>query len=362
MASKTIDSKKFLLYFFGSLAGFLLLIALFVYILDPFFQYRIRDDRYILNPIYNNVGLAKNYDYNTAIIGSSMTQNYDLSILERDSLIKPVKLASGAMTIDEMQFLYNQTNQEKTNRYIISLDMIQFNEWLPAFRYPSYLFEGGILDRLQYFYAYESTLRYGLTDLLMVPYMTFTKEEDLPQKVKFRTHIDDIGNFSLDAVYNDAERIKRMYHSGQTISYANPFEMNVRMKSNIDNLLRNIDLEKNKDKEYTFILPPYSALYWHITKEDQYFYNILNNIKYLCRATEKYDNVRIQFYYNLDEITDLARYSDVTHFDPQLSNFILENRENDQYRITTENMDQWLKDFDDRIIQYRVDNQDWINN
>lgn len=353
-------SKQFVKYFFGSAIIILFLIALSTYIIDPFFQYRTKDNQYILNPLYANPGLAKNYDYNTVIIGSSMTQNYDLSILKKDSLVKPVKLASGAMTISEMTLMHSLVDKEKVNTFIFNLDIIQFNEWQTLMKYPEYLTEEALLNRLQYLFAYESTVRYGLTDVVLAPYMALTEKEERPLKLRLRTEIDDIGNFSQDAIYNNSERVKNLYLSGKTVTFPFLIDFNSRIKENINLFIKALDPEANKDKEYIFVLPPYSALYWHVTKRDKYFYDLMNNIRYLCEVTAKYNNVRIQFFYDLEEITDMNRYSDVTHFDPEISKFILENLYNNEYRINSENANEKLKQFDKRVIEFRNENIDWI--
>ena len=355
-------SKRFVIGFLVGVFSFLLLIGTTAYLIDPFFQYRVKDHQYLLNPIYVNPGLAKNLDYNTVIIGSSMVQNYDLSILRQDPSIKPIKLASGAMTIREMKLLYSLIDLKKTNTVIFNFDMIQFNEWLPASRYPSYLYDQNILDKLQYLFAYESTVRFGLADALLTPYMKSHSAEERSQKINIKTSVDDIGSFVHESIYEDEARIKQMYREGRTVSNPSLYQINSRIKENIDILLATLHLEGNKDKQYIFVLPPYSALYWHITKRDGYFYHLTNNIKHLCRMTDKYKNVRIQFFYNLDQITDLNKYSDVTHYDPSISNYILKNLFNDEYRITKENMEQKIKEFDSKIIQYREDNKDWILN
>lgn len=354
-------SRRFTTIFFVCLILLLAGIGLMTYIIDPFFQYRVKDNQYILNPIYTNPGLAKNYDYNTIIIGSSMAQNFDLSMLRKDSITKPVKLTSGAMTNLELELMYSLSNKEKTNTYIFSIDIVQFNEWRAELKYPSYLYEGRLLDKLQYLYAYESVVRYGLADMILAPYMHYTKEEDRPTKLKYKTNIDKIGDFSYYSIYDNPENIKRLYREGRTVSLPYIYQFSLRTKTNIRNFIEMLEPDKNSEKQYIFILPPYSAVYWHITKKDKYFYSIINCIKYLCRETAHNKNIRIQFYYDINEITDLSRYSDVTHFDPQISNFMLENIYNDEYRITKENMNQKLKDLDARIIQFREENKDWLN-
>lgn len=360
MSNLARQTRRFLVIFAITTAVILAAIASFIYIIDPFFQYRIKDKQYILTPIYTNLGLAKNYDYNTAIIGSSMAQNYDLSVLRQDSLVKPVKLASGAMTIFEMNIILSLIDTSKVNTFIINIDIIQFNEWNQKSKYPQYLHNDSFIDKLRYHFAYESVVRYGLADLVLMPYLAYTDEDKIPSKLKHKYKIDDIGNFTLDAVYNDPERIKNMYHNGQTVSTPYGYQMNRRMKRNIETLLSYLEIEKHPGKEYIFILPPYSALYWHITKRDGYFYYITNNIKYLCRETEKYKNVKIQFYYNLDEITDLSRYSDVTHFDPEISNYMLNNLRNNEYTVTPHNMNKWINQLDSTVVRFERKNADWL--
>lgn len=360
MSKTSSETKNFLKVFTISTLLILGSIALFIYILDPFFQYRTKEGEYILNPIYVNPGLAKNYDYNTAIIGSSMVQNYDLSVLRQDSVTKPVKLASGAMTIFEMNIILSLIDTAKVNTFIVNLDMIQFNEWHILSKYPEYLHSEKLLDKVRYHFAYESVMRYGLVDMALKPYLAFIDKENIPLKLQHRTKIDDIGNFSLEATYNNVERIKNMYHMEQTVNTPYGYHMNHRMKLNIDKMLSYLEIDKHSNKEYIFVLPPYSALYWHITMRDGYFYYIINNIKYLCRRVKDYENVRIQFFYNLEQITDLNRYSDVTHFNPETSNYMLNNLRNDKYTITTKNMNQLLNKLDSTVYEYENQNADWL--
>lgn len=349
-----------MLVFAGMTFSLLALIALFIYIIDPFFQYRVRDKQYILNPIYNNPGIAKHYNYNTVIIGSSMVQNYNLDILKQDGVTKPVKLASGAITTSEIIFLFDQSNKEKTNTYIVNIDIIQFNEWMPPFRYPEYLYSGKFLDRLRYHFAYESVMRYGITDAILYPYIALTDEKDIPEKLKIRYSIEDIGNFKLDAIYNDPERIKYLYHSGQTVTYPLLYEMTERIQGNIDNLFKEMHIEEYKDKEFIFVLPSYSALYWHLTRKNGYYRQLMDGIRYLCKQTEKYPNIRVQYFYNLDQITDLSRYSDITHFDPATSDYILSNLRNPEYEITPANMEEWLSELENIVIGFEEENKDWL--
>ena len=72
-----MKAKKWLITLFASVVSVLLVMALTVYIYDPYCYYRIPDDRLIVNNYrFLNAGIAKNADYDTVILGSSMTQNF----------------------------------------------------------------------------------------------------------------------------------------------------------------------------------------------------------------------------------------------------------------------------------------------
>ncbi len=74
-----------------------LIFSLVVYAVDPFFQFRVRDNTYTLNGLYVSPGLIKNYDYDTLIIGSSMTQNFDMDQVREVLGVKPLHIGIGAM-------------------------------------------------------------------------------------------------------------------------------------------------------------------------------------------------------------------------------------------------------------------------
>lgn len=326
-------SKSFILNFTGFTILLLLLVGLATYWIDPFFRYRVKDKEYILNPIYVNAGLIKNYKFNTAIIGSSMVQNYDLDILrQKYPEMNPLKLASGAMTVTELEQIYNAIDKDSVNTFIINIDMVQFNEWFQKSKYPSYLFSSNFLDQLRYHFAYESTIRYGFTDLVLSNVLKFKPYDEMPDKLKYKITIDDIGNFKYDAIYNSPDYVKDMFMTRANLNFPNLHEMEDRIANNIDKFFEVLDIENNPQKEYIFVLPPYSVLYWRITQIDNYYQKLMDGIIEFTRRASEYPNVRVQLYYTLPQITDMNSYSDVSHFDPEISNFILENLDNEQYR------------------------------
>lgn len=356
---KKYTSKKFLKTFAFSAIVILLGIGLAGYIIDPFFQFRINaDSRYILNPRLVNGGLAKNYDYNTVLLGSSMVQNYNMSILhEKFPEMKPVKLSSGGMNIPEMTYLYSFVNMDNTKNIIINIDIALFNQFGIGNRYPKYLYENGILNKFKYLYGYETWMQYIPADIGMMLY--FKIKKDIPLAYKMKTSIDDIGNNSFDVKYN-AKDVKIQYLNGINVSPQVMKDMMPRMERTLDSLLTHLEIEKHKEINYTFVFSSYSALYWYHAQRNNYYKPFMSFVYHFNRSVEKYDNARIAFFFDREEITDLNYYSDITHFGPALSDTILTNVYNPKYELNSQNIDRKISSVDNLVNSFIEKNKYWL--
>lgn len=356
---KKYTSKKYLKAFAISSIVILFCIGLAGYIIDPFFQYRVNtESHYILNPRLVNGGLAKNYDYNTVLLGSSMVQNYNMSILrENDPEVKPVKLSSGGMNITEMEYLYSFVRMDSTKDFIINIDIALFNQFGIGNRYPKYLYANGILNKLKYLYGYETWMQYIPADIGMTLYFKINK--NVPLVYKMKTSIDDIGNNSFDVQYN-AENVKTQYVKGISVSPQVMEGIEQRMETTLDSLLARMEIDKHKEIRYTFVFSSYSALYWYHARRYNYYTPFMDFVYYFNKSIEKYDNARIAFFFDREEIIDLNYYSDITHFGPILSDTILTNVYNSKYELNTQNIDRRISAVDSLVNSFVDKNKEWL--
>ncbi|MDU1891581.1 MAG: hypothetical protein E6767_12915 [Dysgonomonas sp.] len=353
-------SKRFVIVFAIALVFFMACIGLISYLVDPFFQFRAKEGTtYFLNPRFVNGGLAKHYDYNTVVMGSSMMQNMNLSILrENDPSVKPVKLSTGGMNYLEMEYLYSFVDKEKAKTIILNLDIPTFNLLFEDMRYPHYLYEDGFVNKLEYLYGYETFVRYVPIDIGLTLYLK--DEGHMTPKYHMKTSIENIGNISLDTEYGEG-RVKMMYLTGQTVSpQATGEDMVPRMKQRLDTLLSRLEIEKYKDIDYTVILPPYSVLYWYNAKREGYYDTFRDFVNYILEKTEGYENLKIVFFFDAEETADLNHYSDITHFDPVLSDMIMENINNPDYVLNSSNIEERLNRLDSLVNKFTEDNNDWL--
>ena len=99
------SSAQWLRRFLSLVLAVLAILAALVYLIDPYYHYRAYDHKYKLDKIFSVPGVVKNYDYDTIIIGSSMTQNFDMDSFRRELGQNPVKATLGGMDWPEMAAL-----------------------------------------------------------------------------------------------------------------------------------------------------------------------------------------------------------------------------------------------------------------
>lgn len=352
-------SKRFITVFSVVLLAALMCIGLISYAVDPFFQFRAKPDtRYFLNPRFVTGGLAKNYEYNAVILGSSMTQNFNLNILRKiEAGCKPVKLSTGGMNCVEMEYIYSVIKKEQVKTFIINIDIPLFNSTFEEVRYPQYLYENGIINKLKYLYGYETFVRFTPIDIGLTLYLN--DKSNITPEYDMKTNIDNVGNTSLDVHYG-ADYVKQLYLSGHTVSDQSLEGMESRMKARLDSLLTRMSPDKYPDAEYIFVMPPYSALYWYHTKQRGYYNEFIEFTHYIEHSISKYKNARIAFFFDIDEITDLNYYADITHFNPVISDKILENINNPAYQLSPSNIDYKLNRVDSLMNVFVGQNKDWL--
>jgi hypothetical protein len=257
----------------------------------------------------------------------------------------------------EMEYLYSFVKKECVRSFIINLDLPQFNLEFEEVRYPRYLYENTFRNKLEYLYGYETCIRYIPIDLIL-PFYLKSKTE-IPVEYKMKTELDQIGNNSHQNLYG-AEYVKNMYLSGRTVAWQNLDGMKERMRTKLDTLLARIAMNDYKNVQYTFVLSPYSALYWYHIKKGNYRDQFIDFVYYLNQSMEKYDNVRLMFFFNMNEITDLNNYSDISHFCPALTGKVLENIYNPAYELNSSNIDTKVHQLDSLVNVFVEQNKDWL--
>jgi hypothetical protein len=286
------------------------------YTVDPFQQYRVPSKYegrfYRAFQRHENPGVARNYDYTRAVLGSSFLENISGSEADRAfGSGKTMNLCISALTAYEARkMLEVMLATGKLKQVIYNVDYNSFSgdpkrTGLPE-PLPLYLYDA------QHWNDYPYVL--SLTALRKSLNIMMGRTE-----IGYRTDRDKPWYWADDETFG-AKRVT---------DGMDPHDMNGRFKQplrTLDGMMRSFDenleplVRDNPQVEFIFVWPPYSILVWaDFVQRGQLDVSLEFKRKFFERLS-KYPNARIHdFQARMDWITDLEQYRDMYHFGPKIS-------------------------------------------
>ena len=308
------------------LAAVLLLSAL-MYIIDPFFQFRVRDNSYLLNPRYVNAGLIKNYDYDTIIIGSSMTQNFDMDIFREELGAKPLHVSMGGITAVETAELTELAKaQGRAEKYYIGIDLHSFAFTGQESNNPPYLFRDDILSTARYLLSYEAWFRFLPVDMGFLALNAVGME--LPPKFARSCSIDMLASWEHDFTYSE-ETVLANYKGNYSVSEVVPEGLAERMRENFALVFDSIE---GIEEDTVFFFPPYSILYWHNAEGYRDIYldakrDFIARAEALGCTVFDFQDSRL--------CMDLNSYRDASHYSGEINDYMTRCFASGEHRVSS---------------------------
>lgn len=301
-------------------AGLVVVAALVVYV-DPFFHYHapLPGFPYIVdNQLSQNPGMAANMNYNSCIIGSSMTVNFDTDDFKELLGYDTVKLSySGAYPRDDYNILSIVFDKNTLARKERPMEAVFFAMDIPTmtadttetkYPLPEHLYDKNIFNDVKYVLNKDVVLQYIMRPLIQ------GKGSDLSE-IYFSWWTPD---------YYNIEWVMHTYEEP-------PESQTVITKEDVlpttrENLEKNIlpFVEDNPDTEFYFFFPPYSILYWHNLKRDNFYDAAFAQYQYVAERLLEHKNVHLFYFQNQDFVTDLNNYADYSHYKPEINRFMVE--------------------------------------
>jgi len=330
-----MSTKKWTFLALILFALILLSAAIFNYIIDPYMKYH-KPSEYgynITNAIYSNPGIARNYDYNAVILGSSMCVNSKASEFDEKYGVTTVKLTYTAEYARNIKYIMDIVDQKHdVDMIFFGADIFSFvkpvNETNAAF--PLYLYDNNALNDVKYLFN---------RDVLKDSFRTIrNKLEKMPT-----TSMDDCYswyNGSIDSftaaktleAYDDNLALIEVKDS--KAAYEEYMEM---AKANMEKNIVPI-IERNPQTEFYIFYPPYSVLYWDMFKAEGTLEANLAVLEYMTEVFLQYDNVTLTTFQESEDIVlNLDLYKDPMHYNIDINSYIIKNLDNPQYQITKEN-------------------------
>jgi hypothetical protein len=307
------------------------------YILDPLQFYRKASwytPRFSPEERYQNPGLARNWDYDTIIIGTSMTENFLPSVVSKALGGNVMKLSIEGSTADEHNKMAQVALRTgKVKRVLWGLDYfsLKSNSADSSSKFPDYLYDNSIWNDYPYLFNYSvfeqffTSLKANLQNLK-------------PQNLEYLYNWNRMVTFGKNkvAVSYAKANLEEVYFG------LNEESLDVVQQSFNDNILSLV--KAYPDVEFDFYYPPYSVLrqvVWYNTNPAR-FENQLQMRKWMYEQFAALPNVKLyDFQAEEDWTYDLDLYKDLSHHKQDVNTWIAEAIGSDdaKYRVTDDNID-----------------------
>lgn len=304
-----------------------------VVLIDPFEIYR--QATAFIPPItngtqnYANAGIAKSYEYDSVIIGSSMTENFRPSQL--DDLLggRFVKLCiNGGSPFNHRQMMELAFSTHNVRRVLYGLDVeaLTYFYRTPKCEMPEYLYDDDLFNDTAYWFNHSVLLRY-------IPQCLRTLGQTDPDQRDTMYMWGDLYAYGKEAALRELTITGEAVDQGEETDEP---QLSQQSRLNVEhNLLPFI--EAHPETEFIIFFPPYSLARWVDFYQQGAMLYHLQQKEAAIRTLLPYDNVRIyDFQAELDWVTELDNYIDTWHYGPWINDAIIERIARDENRITDE--------------------------
>jgi hypothetical protein len=309
---------------------------------DPFQHYR-KAERFAPRfynawQRYENPGIAKHYDYDRIVTGSSLMECVVPADVDRIMGGKTINLSVSAQTAyDAGQLLAAALRTGKPKHVIMNLDYNAFSG--PPDRsgfsepFPRYMYDDVAWTDLPYLLG-VGTLRKSLETVLGLRWSRFNSD---PQRMWY--WMDGHQFFAAKAVQGlDPDNLNARFRQPQRTLEG----MKASFEANLAPLL-----EAYPQTRFTFVYAPYAILVWMDFEQRGQLEVTLAFREWLFERVQRHPNVEIfDFHAEPGIVLDLDHFTDIYHYSPRLSQAIIQAIHEGRYKLTRELVrgnNAWLK-------------------
>ncbi|MEN6462820.1 MAG: hypothetical protein ABFC94_15805 [Syntrophomonas sp.] len=361
MRVRKMQYRNFLLKTLFCTCLLLLVVAGLNYVVDPLQFYRkavFYTPSFSTEQRYQNPGLARNYKYDTIILGSSMAENFVPSYVNGQLGVKSVKLAMSGASAHEEKLMANvaiRTGQVKNIIWGLDFGSLKGtpnrvgNEFSS---FPDYLYDQ---------YAYND-FRYLVS--LSTLESSYNILQSLYKHQQITTNLDYLNNWNSQATYGRDVLQKLWQEDQQTkqkgIKIYNKIDPSYKaMQISFDQNILPV-IQQNPDIKFVIYYPPYSILrYVSIFQEDKsLFYDEMKIKEYIFEQLRNYKNISIyDFQSDKNHTFSLDKYKDFSHHSQEYNEYIINAiaRGDKRYLVTPGNYETMSDKLTKQVKGCRID-------
>lgn len=359
---RSVRYKRTLLVFLASALLFSSIVMLTAFIVDPLQHYRkptLYSPIYTTEQRYQNPGLARNYDYDTIIIGTSMTENFVPSEVDKALGGKTLKLSMrGSLAFEQYEIARLALSTGKVKQVLWGLDYFALKSTQDnQGPFPYYLYDNNFWNDYKYWFN-ESTYEQAIKGLYK------------QIKTGHKQSLEYLYNWDWSSTFGK-ELVLKHYRKAQVqeVGFGSKEDSLESVKASFERYIVPL-LENNPGVEFKFYYPPYSILrqvVWQQTNPERYE-NQMAMKPWMFEKFNAYPNVRVYDFQAEAEWTyNLDLYKDMSHHKQEVNTWIAQaiGRDDAKYRVTPDNVndavsqlrrqvDETVVGPDDQLHRFRV--------
>lgn len=350
MQQSFMSCRKFVWVNLIGILSLLFVGAAVVFAVDPFYHYHkpwFNLPVVLYNEVYQTPGVAEHFEYDSAIVGSSMTENFHASWFDEDFGWNTVKLCYEGAGTDDLKAILGKVFEggRRVENIVLAIDDYQMisDSSTVAMERPEYLYNENPLDDVNYLFNRDAL------------------------KAAFQRIGDGITGKaqSVDDAYNFNEKYE--FSTAQVLRDARPFRENIMAyppkeetpedaylqvcQDNLGNLLPFV--EEHPETEFIVIFSPYSILNWEKKVLAGTLRAQLGADAYVIGQFLTYDNVRVFYFQDEYEmITDLEQYMDTCHYKEEYNYYIEQCIKDGRNEVTEEDYRERLRNMYEIVSGY----------
>ena len=340
-----MSAKRYITVFAVFAGGGLLLAALLVYLIDPFFHYHMPwfgMEPVVHNERYQNAGLADHADYDAIIVGSSMSENFDAAWFDEAFGARTLKLPYSGATVENVRIAIDRAEAATggTLKYVfgnLDIELLGTVDTV-ASPLPDYLYNRLLFDDVYYL----------LNKDVIIEDVTYTIQQNYrgtvaPLSSAYQWYTNSI--FSKEQVLKDLTLPDEFLPVPQETEAISDTTITA-----VDRIKRLAD--QYPETTFCYFYSPYSMARWYREYCKGKFLSDCDVMRYSAQKLLECENVRLYFPITYEIITDLDSYKDLGgHYGINIQYLIFEEIRDDINRLTTDNYERYFSDFQNAVME-----------
>lgn len=339
------EYRNWLAMTFVVLLAAMILVAGVVLWIDPFFHYHKPIDGFpyqIDHQLCQNPGMVSHFDYDSVLIGSSMTANFDASWFAELYDEQVLKLCYNGAYPHDIKNIFEKIDENPgaLNHVYWGVDIISCSADPADTKYPipAYLYNHKLYDDVHYFYNKDV-----LMDYIVKPVINHEEPTD------------------INLVYSSEWWMKDLYGKEYVLSnYAVPEKNDAFFPDDmfLEGLGRNLEanfipiIESHPNTRFTLFYPPVNVLYWYEFLQNNQMEAIVKEYEAFSQAMLAYENVEIHSFLNDDIVRNLDLYVDTMHHKESVDRYLAESFATDKYQLRLDTYEAELNAFYENMRDY----------